>query len=368
MQVCPICGTEYDDLHCTCCGYDESLDYERYPTLQPIPKKCSSNGARRANPADADKEKKKRLWICGTVIWALLVVIVAIVISLLIMLFRSDKNTTKDTELSSKATSTAGELGSVPCTGMQLSSEHLELSVGDTWTIGVLLSPVDTTDIISFFSENPDIASVDSRSGKITMLAEGETVIIVICGEVTAKCTVITPASSDDDPVIPDEFNLEFNTPFVDEQGNGQHTLTVRGETWKAYKYSLIVDPSLILWTTNDPAIVTIENGIVTAVASGTTMIHAQYNGVTYSCVISCNFVDADGKCSLNLEDVTIFAGDTFTLKLRDPSGSTLSVIWECDTDGVIIDGNRITGVNSGVHRVYTVYEGETYICIVRVK
>ncbi len=42
MQVCPICGTEYADLHCTCCGYDESQDFERYATLQPVPEGTAS--------------------------------------------------------------------------------------------------------------------------------------------------------------------------------------------------------------------------------------------------------------------------------------------------------------------------------------
>ncbi len=48
MQVCPICGTEYDDLRCTCCGFDKSQDFERYPTLQPVPKGMTSIAGRKA--------------------------------------------------------------------------------------------------------------------------------------------------------------------------------------------------------------------------------------------------------------------------------------------------------------------------------
>ncbi len=36
MQICPICGTEYDELLCLECGYDLSRDYEQFPTLAKI--------------------------------------------------------------------------------------------------------------------------------------------------------------------------------------------------------------------------------------------------------------------------------------------------------------------------------------------
>lgn len=40
MKKCPRCGADYrDKCICKTCGYDESMDYERYKTLAPIPKK-----------------------------------------------------------------------------------------------------------------------------------------------------------------------------------------------------------------------------------------------------------------------------------------------------------------------------------------
>lgn len=47
MNSCPICGSEYEGLLCSC-GYDLSCDYERYPTFIQLPEGLESNSARRA--------------------------------------------------------------------------------------------------------------------------------------------------------------------------------------------------------------------------------------------------------------------------------------------------------------------------------
>ena len=36
MEICPICNQEYTGCICYSCGYDSSLDYEQYPTLQTV--------------------------------------------------------------------------------------------------------------------------------------------------------------------------------------------------------------------------------------------------------------------------------------------------------------------------------------------
>ncbi len=72
-------------------------------------------------------------------------------------------------------------------------------------------------------------------------------------------------------------------------------------------------------------------------------------------------------ECSLNLERITITVGESFTLKLLDPQGNKLETLWLCDSGGVVIAGDTITGALTGEHQVYTIYEGKTYICTVLV-
>ena len=75
---------------------------------------------------------------------------------------------------------------------------------------------------------------------------------------------------------------------------------------------------------------------------------------------------------SISHKDVTIKAGETFNLTLRDSDGKTVSVNWKVTKSGYVnINGNKITGVKSINDSNFTVYvtiDGKTYSCIVRVK
>ncbi len=388
---CPICGSAKNSAEQTAAGAgnpeESTANYAYVKGGRFSKKNVRRRGQGRSTPTTAQRrsssarnprenEEPNNTGLVIVVV-LLLVAIAAMLVYLFVTFFGGEQpaEPNNDTTASTSTTQSTTEPSEtypqrIPCTGIQLSNTQLELAVGETWTITTQLSPVDTNDEVGFVSADPTIADVDTVTGEVTMLAEGETVITVICGEITAECVVKTPAPVD--PTIqPGVFEFEFNTIFVDENGNGDCTLSAQGATWKAYKSTLDMDPALITWTTDDPAIATIENGVVTAVAPGTTKIHAQYNGVTYSCVIRCAFElkeNQENQCIINADDVTIDVGESFNLKLRDSVGYGLEVTWLCDTDGVTIDGNKITGAVSGVHKVYTVYEGETYSCVVRVK
>lgn len=263
----------------------------------------------------------------------------------------------------------SSQLEQIPCTKLELSNSVLELNVGESWTLTVQLEPVDTTDEVIYSTDDPAVATV-SEDGEVTVVGEGETVITVTCGAMSATCTVKTPNSGADDPE-PGVFEFAFNTPFTDSStGYGDTTLSAAGDTWRAYKTTLEVDPADITWITDNPEVCTIEKGIVTAVGPGKTLIHAQYNGVTYTCVVRCSFdiADVSNECSISHKDVTISVDESFTLKLKDGSGYTLDVTWTCDGEGVTIDGNKITGAKSGTWKVKTTYNGKTYTCTVRVK
>lgn len=276
---------------------------------------------------------------------------------------------TGETTVQTGDTTPSSEVTPIPCTGLKLSHNIVELTVGDGFKLEVReLEPADTTDEVTYASGDPTIATV-TQNGEVVMVGEGQTVITVTCGSVSATCSVKTPNSGTDEPT-PGVFEFEFNTPFKDPTtGYGDTTLSAQGATWKAYKVSLNIDPSLITWVSDNPEICTVENGIVTAVGPGTTKIHAQYNGVTYTCMIRCSFSAAEvtGDCKLSHTDVTLPVGQSFTLKLKDSSGNAVSVTWTCEGGGVTIDGNKITGAIPGTWNVSTTYEGFIYNCIVRV-
>ena len=69
--------------------------------------------------------------------------------------------------------------------------------------------------------------------------------------------------------------------------------LVTEGEKWILYDGS--AELSQVTWTSDDPEIATFENGVVTAVSSGETMVHADYQGERFSCSVLCNIRFLEG-------------------------------------------------------------------------
>lgn len=288
----------------------------------------------------------------------------------------------------------------VPCQSVQLSNSVIEFTEeGESWTLDVEVTPADTTDTITFATSDPAVVTVGT-DGTITAVGAGTAQISVTCGEVVQICTVTCSFGQQETEPEPTtgEFEFAFNTVFTDSTtGYGDLTLDVQGKTWRAYKNDVSVSPFEITWTSDDPSVCTIEDGIVTAVGPGKTLIHAQYNGVTYTCIVRCSFTVAvpddpeetepenneggegneeteatepSNACVINKTDVTLVVGTSFTLTLKDSEGNVLDVVWEVDKEGyVTIEGNKITGVTHNLAGVIvsTTYEDVTYSCIVRI-
>ncbi len=276
----------------------------------------------------------------------------------------------------------------IPCQSFQLSHSNIEfIKAGDTWTLETRLTPENTTDKPTYTSSDPAVATV-SEAGVVTAVAHGEAMITVKCGAATQTCLIKCSFGSEsvDPPASGNEFDFAFNSRYYQEAtGKWEVTLMKAGETWRSYKNDLSIAPELITWVSDDPSVCTIEKGVVTAVGPGKTEVHAQYNGITYSCQVTCKFSaatggdtnsggdqPATGTCTISATDVTLTIGadESFTLKLKDSNGNVLDVTWTADKQGyVVISGNKITGVAEiGMLTVSTTYEGVTYSCIVRVK
>ena len=312
----------------------------------------------------------------------------------------NDKPDPTDTQPPATQATEATEL-KIPCESIQLSNTVIEFTQeGENWTIDVQKVPADTTDVVTFESSDEAVITV-GNDGTVYAVGGGTALVTVKCGDMIQTCTVTCSFGQEEttEPTV-GEFEFQFNTVFVDSTtGYGDLTLDKQGKTWRAYKNDVSVSPFEITWTSDDPSVCTIEDGIVTAVGPGRTLIHASYNGVTYSCIVRCSFPATDVPAqtepeetqpdgdenpeetqpeetepapayTINKTDVTLVVGTSFYLTLKDSDGNIIEVEWTADKEGyVTIEGNKITGVThllAGVI-VSCEYEGETYSCIVRV-
>lgn len=405
--ICDVCGTAYPETSAQCpicgCAKKSGNQTAAADTSAPVQEETSGynyvkggrfskKNVRRRNttrkstperrvPVSRQEEEKANAGLIVVVI-LLLLAIVAVVFYIGFRFFlpqdgdRQPSGTvaTSPTGGNTNDPTSPTDKGDVPATGLKLSYNVYEfLKAGDTFELKVELQPADTTDKVSFSSSNKEVAMVSDK-GVVMAVGHGEAVITVTAGKVKAECAVVCSFGGTVDPNPDKEFVFKFNTRFYDEAtGKSDASFDAR-KKWTAYTADLTVDPADITWISDNPAVCTIDNGIVTIVGRGQTEIHAQYNGKTYTCIIRSTVsesAESTGDYKISHTDVTLqlSGSKSFTLKLTDKAGAAVNVQWTAKNPAIVtIDGNKITGIATGSTQVSAVHEGVTYTCIIYVK
>lgn len=449
--ICDVCGTSYPETaaQCPICGSAKNAapqssvaeDAQQTPAAasynyvkggrfskgnvrkSSAPSRSGKSVAERRSGRDSEEEgTNKGLMIVAVV---LLLAIIAVVIYIAMRFFVPGDPSTGSTGANTTApnpsvSTTAPQQTTAPstlppeqvvsCTGIQLSNTIVEITEEDgVWLLEADLEPVDTTDKVTFKSMDESVVTVN-EAGLITAVGKGQTTIVVTCGSVQAECLVhcsfgqteptTQPATTPTAPPV----EIAFNTNWRSEH-TGKWDVTLKlGSKWNAYKGN--VPAADITWVTDDPKIVTIENGVAQVVGAGKTEIHAIYGGVTYTCIVRVN--DASGSVPAattatttepeteattgtttaiekeyhmvvstgswskdvpNNHSVTINVGASFALYIKDAEGEELAVTWDALDDAICsISGNTITGLAAGNTTVAVNVEGTVFQCKVIVK
>lgn len=83
------------------------------------------------------------------------------------------------------------KISATPITSLKLKYSKCVVRVGKKYTIGVSAVPTVNTDVLTWLSSNPSVASVNSATGKITANAPGTAVITAVASSgVSASCTL----------------------------------------------------------------------------------------------------------------------------------------------------------------------------------
>ena len=211
-------------------------------------------------------------------------------------------------------------------TGITLSPDTLDLTVGDT----EILSPEVTADegadtTVTWETSSRNVATVDN--GKVTAVGPGTATITAKAGDQEATCEVKVsaqemPAASI--TVAPTKLSLivgESNTLAVATVPEGQ----------------------AVSWTSSDDKIAAVSGGKVTAVAKGTATITASVNGTELKCEVTVK------SPSLNKGSLSIGVKKTSTLSVNDlASGATVSWSSSKTTVATVSSSGTVTGKASG--------------------
>lgn len=252
----------------------------------------------------------------------------------------------------------------VPLTGISLDKTTLELSKGQSSeALRVIYNPANTTDdkTVTWSSADEKIATV--KNGVVTAKATGTTKITATVGTHKAECTVTVNAKLTGIKVTPEKVTVE------------------KGQTANlsvAYLPADTTDRKAVTWKSENENVATVDaNGVVTAVAGGTTKIVATATAndkITAVCEV---------KVPIHTESIGLNETEIIGLRKGDTEKLTVSfypantedskeVKWtSSDSTVASVDKNGVVkGLKEGEATItVTTADGKhTASCVVKVK
>lgn len=344
--ICDICGTSYPDTaeNCPICGCsrDAAADFLGDDfTAEEATEEAKAKGgkftnkkkkeifdfdevnttlieeevAEEENPYEEEEEEYEERRGHNTFVVILLTVLIVALLAaagfLFVRYFLPNMNggeTEPETTAVIETTAAPTTEADIPCQMLVLTSGTAELSKeGQYFLLHVQATPEDTTDEIIFSSADESIATV-TEDGKITAVAEGETVIFITCGNIQTTCPVVV--AFEEETVPPTEETTDATTDETTDETTGETVEETvaglkEGITLKLkktdirlgvyYEFQLELDCDLeqneVEWSSEHPHIAKVdENGVVTAVKDGTTAITAKYGSQEVTCIVRCTY------------------------------------------------------------------------------
>ena len=419
--ICDMCGTSYPDTadQCPICGCVRPVDVAAVDTDPEAGTgageytfvkggRFSKNNVKKRNKGKPQEpmpdyrrqdEEPHRNGGMIVLICLVLLAVVAVAAFIVIRFFwPNGSGNTVSTQPSTEVLDTT----QIPCTDLVLENPGTVTLTDVAYQLSVYAEPFNTTDVITYSSNDEKVVTVD-ENGLLTPVSGGTAVITVTCGEKSVQCTVNCEKAPEESTDPTEDTTESTEEPLVREElrlNRKDITMVMKGEKWKLYDGQIPVEE--ITWSSDDEKIAVLKDGVVEAKGKGTTNVHAEYGDQKVSCIIRCSFEESSGGLTgtggvgedggdtgsnggdsgvtysfcafgtpLAHNDMTI-NGEQGSITFRDSNGNVIDVTWEStDTSvfTVLKSGNGCTlkPVASGTAKLKVVYEGETYLCIVRV-
>lgn len=326
--VCEICGTSYPDTaeSCPICGCSRDLSAEfagegvvteevasaaskkreifDYDEVNPMENDMQHNQTAEVVPEEEEEEEEGG---SNTFLVVFLVILITVLLVGAGFIFfkyflpnmRAEETvpTTEAIVTEAPATEATTE-PTIPCTNLTLEAGNATLNeIGQHFLLNVSVKPEDTTDVLTYMSGDESIATV-SEDGKITAVAEGETVIYITCGKVQVTCPVVVQYVPETEPAT--EATVEATVaeteaatePAKDYDPNIQLKLKKTDISLGLYlSYQLLLDCDLeqddVEWSVEHSWICKVDEfGNVTALQHGVTDVIVKYGNQEVRCKV----------------------------------------------------------------------------------
>ncbi|MBQ1531313.1 MAG: Ig-like domain-containing protein [Solobacterium sp.] len=223
----------------------------------------------------------------------------------------------------------------VSVTGVVLSEHALTLETGGSGQLTAYVTPEDASNKkVYWTSADPSVATVDEQ-GNIRAVGVGQTTITVATddGGYTDTCTVTVTSALPAEPVISDstaELTAKQTKQLSVEPGEDGQVI------------------GRITWTSDDHHVAVVDdNGLVTAVAGGDTVVHAYVliEGIEFEVTCSIHVTGdpyiAVEEVVIAAEHLTLLIGDGYHLTgyVRPSNATNHKLTWTSDNeDAVTVD------------------------------
>ena len=243
----------------------------------------------------------------------------------------------------------------IPVTGVSLNKTSTTIGRGETETLIATVEPDGTGSTVEWESSNPSVAAVD-QNGKVTAVSAGNATITATAGGKSASCKVTV------------------NVPLKGITITGNQTSIRKGTTTQlsvSFDPEDTTDRKELIWSSDDPGTASVDqNGLVTAIADGTTIIRARAGSVEGTYSITVEEVPLQ---SISIKDeTTIHRGETETLQVTYVPENTTddrTVIWTTsDPTIATVDGSgTVSAVEKGQAVITATVGGKEADCAVTV-
>lgn len=245
----------------------------------------------------------------------------------------------------------------IEATSIKLSENEKTMTTGESFRLEYTIEPENTTNKeVEWESSDKTIATVNT-DGEVTAVSDGEcTITVKVKGsDTSAKCVVKV------NPIKVTGVTLNETTKSIEAGESFTLTATVSPENAK--------DKS-IKWSSSDPNIAKVEDGLVTALAKGTCNIIATTNDGNFKAQCTVNVLPSSVKgVQFTESSVKILNGESYTLaySILPENAENKNVKFSSSAPNVVSVDNsgKVTALQKGTSTITITTEdgGHTATC-----
>lgn len=228
---------------------------------------------------------------------------------------------------------------------LEFSKSSCTLYAGSTSTLTAKARGVNS---VKYLSSNTAVATVDSKTGKVTAKKEGKAVITAKAGSIAGSYTVNVK------PML----QLNKSSLLLNQKGSAKLTATVKGSTKK------------VKWSSSNSKVVSVSSsGKVTAKKAGKATISVTLKSSSGNITKACSVTVLKPSIKLNITKATLNVGKSITLKAT-VKGANQNVTWSSSKKSVatVSSSGKVIAKKAGKVTITAKANGKKAKCVITVR